>query len=146
MKRFPAATAALRRRLGARVVRTDEAELAEAGLDGSKLSVRPEARIRVRREADVGVVLALANRYRVPVTTRGRGTTLTGAAVPVHGGWVLDLLGLDAIRIDQPAITPQQERHLSRRQRSLPVGDNRMHIFDGHTPRHHRSNCQCFCI
>ncbi|PAW82650.1 MAG: FAD-linked oxidase [Opitutia bacterium Tous-C8FEB] len=103
MKRFPAATAALRRRLGARVVRTDEAELAEAGLDGSKLSFLPEARIRVRREADVGVVLALANRYRVPVTTRGRGTTLTGSAVPIHGGWVLDLLGLDAIRIDAEA-------------------------------------------
>ena len=30
MKRFPAATAALRRRLGARVVRTEEAELTEA--------------------------------------------------------------------------------------------------------------------
>ena len=103
MKRFPAATAALRRRLGARVVRTDEAELAEAAVDGSKLSFRPEARIRVRREADGGVVLALANRYRVPVTTRGRGTTLTGSAVPVHGGWVLDLLELDSFRIDSEA-------------------------------------------
>ena len=66
MKRFPAATAALRRRLGARVVRTDEAELAEAGLDGSKLSVRPEARLRLRREADVGVVPAFAQPYSFP--------------------------------------------------------------------------------
>jgi glycolate oxidase len=39
------------------------------------------------------VVLLLANRHGVPVTTRGRGTTLTGAATPVRGGWVLDLLG-----------------------------------------------------
>jgi glycolate oxidase len=49
------------------------------------------------------VVLVLANRHGIPVTTRGRGTTLTGAATPVHGGWVLDLLGLNAIAVDDEA-------------------------------------------
>jgi len=59
--------------------------------------------VRVRREADVGATLALANRYGVPVTPRGRGTTLTGAATPIHGGWVVDLLGLNRIEIDVEA-------------------------------------------
>jgi glycolate oxidase len=59
--------------------------------------------VRVRREADVGVVLELANQHGVPVTARGRGTTLTGAATPIHGGWVLDLLGLNKISIDDEA-------------------------------------------
>jgi glycolate oxidase len=102
MKSHPAATAQLKRKLGARV-RTDEAALREASFDSVKIPFRPEAVIRVRREADIGVVLELANKFRVPVTTRGRGTTLTGAATPVRGGWVVDMLALDAIAIDDEA-------------------------------------------
>lgn len=102
MKSHPAATAQLKRKLGA-IVRTDAATLREASFDSAKIPFAPEAVIRVRREAEIGVVLTLANRYRVPVTTRGRGTTLTGAATPVRGGWVLELLALDAIEIDDEA-------------------------------------------
>jgi glycolate oxidase len=102
MKLHPAATAQLKRKLGARV-RTDEAALREASFDSVKIPFRPEAVIRIRREADIGVVLELANKFRVPVTTRGRGTTLTGAATPVRGGWVVDMLALDAIAIDDEA-------------------------------------------
>jgi glycolate oxidase len=36
----------------------------------------------------------------VPVTVRGRGTSLTGSAAPARGGWVLDLHGWNRIRID----------------------------------------------
>ncbi len=97
------ATARLVRKLGAKVVRTDDTSLREASYDSAKIPFRPQAVIRVRKAADVGVVLTLANRHGVPVTTRGRGTTLTGAATPVRGGWVLDLLGLDAVRIDDEA-------------------------------------------
>jgi glycolate oxidase len=103
MKQFPVATLQLKRKLGGRVVFTDEASLREASFDSAKIPFRPLAVIRVRKEADVGVVLTLANKYRVPVTTRGRGTTLTGAATPVQGGWVLDMLGLAAIKIDDEA-------------------------------------------
>jgi len=93
------ATAQLRRKLGA-AVRTDRDARWEASFDSSKLSFLPEAVIKPRRTADIGAVLVLANRHRVPVTVRGRGTTLTGAAVPLHGGWVIDLTGLRRIRID----------------------------------------------
>ncbi len=101
--RASAATVLLKRRLGARVVFTDDASLTEASFDSAKLPFRPEAVVRVRQEAEVGVVLELANKHRVPVTTRGRGTTLTGSATPVRGGWVLDTLALDAIAIDEEA-------------------------------------------
>ncbi len=100
MKSFAKATAALKRRLGSRVVHTDEAARREASFDSSKILFEAAAVIRVRREVEVGIVLELANKFRVPVTTRGRGTTLTGAAAPVQGGWVLDTLALDKIAID----------------------------------------------
>lgn len=103
MKSFATATAALQRRLGPRVVATDGASLDVASFDSAKLPFRPAAVVRVRKASEVGVVLDLANRHRVPVTTRGRGTTLTGAATPVQGGWVLDTLLLDAITIDDEA-------------------------------------------
>lgn len=103
MKLFRAATTGLKRRLGAQVVVTDDSSLHDASFDSAKIPFRPEAVIRVRKEADVGIVLEFANRHRVPVTTRGRGTTLTGAATPVHGGWVVDTLALNAITIDREA-------------------------------------------
>lgn len=103
MPGFAAATRELLRRLGADVVRTDAAALDAASYDSSKIPFRPEAVIKPRREAQIGVVLALANRHRVPVTVRGRGTTLTGAAAPRMGGWVIDMLRLNRIRIDAEA-------------------------------------------
>ncbi len=93
------ATLQLKRRLGA-AVRTDRGACWEASFDSSKLSFLPEAVVRPRRREDVGVVLTLANRHRIPVTVRGRGTTLTGGAAPLHGGWVIDLTGLRRVRID----------------------------------------------
>ena len=102
MASLAAATRQLRRQLGTSV-RTDRAARWAASFDSSKLSYLPAAVIRPRRAADVGVVLTLANRHRVPVTVRGRGTTLTGAAVPLHGGWVLDLTALRRVRVDAEA-------------------------------------------
>lgn len=96
---FAKATAALRRALGAKV-RTDAASLYAASMDGTKLSFPCEAVVRVKAEADVGVVLALANKHGVPVTTRGSGSSLTASAAPARGGWVLDLSALRSIRID----------------------------------------------
>lgn len=100
---FASATRSLRRRLGADVVATDQASCFAASFDSSKISFVPEAVIKPRREADIGVVLTLANRHRVPVTVRGRGTTLMGSAAPVRGGWVIDMLALDGIKIDAVA-------------------------------------------
>ncbi len=100
MKSFAAATRVLQRRLGAEIVLTDEAARFAASFDSSKISFLPAAVIRPRREADIGAALELANKYGVPVTVRGRGTTLMGSAAPVDGGWVVDMLPLNKIAID----------------------------------------------
>lgn len=100
--RQSAATIALKRKLG-KLVDTSAAGCWAASFDSSKISFLPEAVITPRREADIGPVLELANKHRVPVTVRGRGTTLMGSAAPVRGGWVIDMLKLNAVRIDEDA-------------------------------------------
>jgi glycolate oxidase len=102
MKDFAAATRQLKRRLGARVDVSEKGRW-EASFDSSKVSFLPAAVISPRAEKDVGVVLTLANRARVPVTVRGRGTTLMGSAAPVRGGWVIDLRKLNKVSIDAEA-------------------------------------------
>lgn len=92
----------LRKRLGSRVDTSRQARW-QASFDSSKVSFMPEAVVTPRAEADIGAVLALANRHRVPVTVRGRGTTLMGSAAPVEGGWVVDMLRLNRIAIDADA-------------------------------------------
>ena len=96
------ATSQLKRKLGNRVATTDSARFA-ASFDGSKLSFLPEAVIAPRTEADIAVVLTLANKARVPVTVRGGGTSLTGSGSPLKGGWVLDLSKWQRIKIDADA-------------------------------------------
>ncbi len=70
-----------------------------ASFDSSKLSFPYDALVLARSEKDVGTVLKLANEYKVPVTARGRGTSLTGSASPIKGGWVLDMMKLNKIVI-----------------------------------------------
>lgn len=100
MKTHPDATRLLRRRLGAKVVRTDAKTLEIGSFDSLKIPFMPEAVIFPRNHADLAKVLALANARRVPVTVRGRGTSLTGSAAPRRGGWVVDLLAWNRMRID----------------------------------------------
>ncbi|HEY3754679.1 MAG TPA: FAD-linked oxidase C-terminal domain-containing protein [Opitutaceae bacterium] len=98
-----AATRQLVRLLGRQAVRTDADACAAAAFDSLKIPFTPAAVVRPRRREDIGAVLELANRHRVPVTPRGRGTSLTGSAAPRRGGWVIDLLGLHRIEIDETA-------------------------------------------
>ena len=72
MKTPAQVTASLKRRLGAAVDVSEKGRWA-ASFDSSKISFLPDAVITPRKEADIGVVLELANKHRVPVTVRGRG-------------------------------------------------------------------------
>ncbi len=61
----------------------------------------PEAVIRATGSEQVSRILAACTAHRVPVVARGAGTGLSGGAIPVAGGVVLDMAGLDRIiRID----------------------------------------------
>lgn len=90
---------ALARKLPGRLY-TDDNSRFHASLDNLRLSFLPDVVIRVQAAADVGVTLKLANKYSIPVTARGAGSSATGSAVPLHGGWVLDLSGLKQLKID----------------------------------------------
>jgi len=69
--------------------------------DGLKISSVPDAVIQIKESAQVGTVLKIANQYGIPVTTRGAGSSLTGGATPIQGGWVLDLSQLNHFEIDE---------------------------------------------
>lgn len=79
---------------------TDKDALFTASYDAMKVSFPPQALIQPTSPEPIGIFLKLANEYKVPVTTRGAGSNLIGAATPNLGGWVLDLSKLDGIKID----------------------------------------------
>lgn len=96
-------TRKLVRKLGTAVVLTDAASLRGASFDSSKILFKADALVRPRSIEDISATLALANRHGMPVTVRGAGTTLTGAAAPLRGGWVLDLSRWRRVRVDAEA-------------------------------------------
>jgi len=65
--------------------------------DASEHSHRPSCGVWPEAAEQVAGVLRLANREKIPVIPRGAGTGLSGMAVPVKGGIVLDLSHLNRI-------------------------------------------------
>jgi glycolate oxidase len=57
----------------------------------------PAAVVRPASTAEVSAVLRAATAHRTPVTPRGGGTGLSGAAVPVPGGLVVSFERMDAV-------------------------------------------------
>ena len=89
----------LKEKLGG-IVHIDVDSLHKASFDGLKVYFSPDAVICPQQSTQVGDVLRLANEFRIPVTTKGAGSSLTGGATPVKGGWVLDLSLLNKVEID----------------------------------------------
>jgi glycolate oxidase len=58
---------------------------------------RPQAVVLPESTEEVAAVLAAADRHRVPVTARGAGSGLSGAAIPDHDGVVLSFERMSAI-------------------------------------------------
>ena len=65
--------------------------------DASDHAHRPEAALWPTSREQITQILAFSSEHRIPVTPRGAGTSLTGAAVPVHGGVILDLCLMNRI-------------------------------------------------
>jgi glycolate oxidase len=55
------------------------------------LSYLPELVVKPRSAAEIAAILRLCNDEKIPVTPRGAGTGLSGAALPVFGGLVLSM-------------------------------------------------------
>lgn len=70
------------------------------------LRMAPEVVVKAMSTEEVSRVLAYANCEHIPVTPRGAGTGLVGAAVPALGGIVLDLSEMNRIlELDQDNLT-----------------------------------------
>lgn len=58
----------------------------------------PELLVMAQSAGEISRVLRICNENRIPVTTRGAGTGLTGAAVPLLGGVMISTERMNAIR------------------------------------------------
>jgi len=68
---------------------------------GSDISVTPYQKpsfvILPNNKEEVGKVLKIANKYRIPVTTMSGGVNVTGLTVPVEHGILIDLRRMDRV-------------------------------------------------
>ena len=81
----------LRKIFGDRNVLTEIEKIEEFASDsaGKEYAHMPEVVVKAENEDQIAQLMKLANREHIPVTPRGAGSGLAGAAVPVHGGIVL---------------------------------------------------------
>ncbi len=67
---------------------------------------RPELLILPATTAEVATIMRYAGEHNIPVTPRGQGTGLVGGAVPLHGGILLDMSGMNKIlELDEENLT-----------------------------------------
>ena len=67
---------------------------------------RPDALVKPQSTAEVSAVMKYAFAQNIPVTPRGQGTGLVGGSVPVFGGVMLDMSGMNRIlELDEDNLT-----------------------------------------
>ncbi len=94
---------ALRRIVGAVRCRTDIETRTCYAYDATRQEAMPEVVVTPKTAAEVSAVMKLAYEHAVPVYPRGAGSGLTGGAVPVRGGIVLDCCSMNRILEIDPA-------------------------------------------
>lgn len=89
--------------VGEKRLKTGEAIDVDVTHDELKTVVgQPEAWVKVHHKDEVVAIMRYAHRRHIPVTVRGSGTGLVGACVPIHGGILLDMTAMDAIKSLDP--------------------------------------------
>ncbi len=84
--------------LGDEIVSVRESDLTVHSVDKWYASNPPEAVVLATCRDDVVKTMRFASEREIPVTTRGAGVGYVGGAVPVSGGIVLSVRGMDKIR------------------------------------------------
>ncbi len=78
--------------IGEGSVFTDQESLINYGHDETEdLKFPPEVVVKPANTDEVSALLKICNRHHVPVTPRGGGTGLSGAALPIYGGVLLSM-------------------------------------------------------
>ncbi|HXC05739.1 MAG TPA: FAD-linked oxidase C-terminal domain-containing protein [Bacteroidia bacterium] len=107
MNRFskitPSITEAFRKILGESHIFTDNADLLAYGHDETEdLNFPPELVLKPRTPEEISAILKICNQEKIPVTPRGAGTGLSGAALPIYGGVILSMERFNTIlQIDE---------------------------------------------
>ncbi|MGR3317749.1 MAG: FAD-binding oxidoreductase, partial [Candidatus Anammoxibacter sp.] len=94
---FKDAIAQLKNILGKERVLDNIEERICYSFDGTKQRALPDVVVKPISTEQVSAAVKVANKFSVPVYARGAGTGLTGGAVPVNGGIVLDLMQMNKI-------------------------------------------------
>jgi glycolate oxidase len=78
--------------IGAENVFIDEDSFQKYGHDETEdLKFSPEVVVKPTNTSSVAALMKICNQYKVPVTPRGGGTGLSGAALPIYGGVLLSI-------------------------------------------------------
>ncbi|MEJ7559873.1 MAG: FAD-linked oxidase C-terminal domain-containing protein [Pedobacter sp.] len=78
--------------IGAELVFTDEESFRNYGHDETEdLKFFPEVVVKPLNTASIAALMKICNEYKIPVTPRGGGTGLSGAALPIYGGVLLSM-------------------------------------------------------
>jgi glycolate oxidase len=84
--------------LGKTLVSQDREQLDKYGRDETEdLLFLPEVVVKPESVQQVAAIAAFCNRERLPLTTRGAGTGLSGGALPVKGGVVMSMERMNRI-------------------------------------------------
>ena len=92
----PNAIEELRKIFGSRLL-TEEDVLKPYMEDESYLKARPSAVVIPEKVEEIEQLVKIAIKYGIPLTARGSGTSLSGGAVPVEGGVVVDFRRMSKI-------------------------------------------------
>ena len=84
--------------VGKEYVLTDPEDLFIYSNDATNYSHEPEAVVKPATTAEVAAVVKVAAKYNIPITARGAATCLSGGAVPLKGGLVLETVRMNRIR------------------------------------------------
>lgn len=87
----------LRQNLGVKNLLTDPADCWAYGYDNSRRHCLPQAVALPSSHDQVATAVEACNRFKIPLTTRGRGTGTTGASVPLRNGLVVSLERMDKV-------------------------------------------------
>lgn len=76
---------------------TSAAGLYAYGFDASIHHRTPDVVVRPRSTSEVSAIVKIAYEHEIPMVARGSGTALSGQAVPIRGGIVLDLSAMHRV-------------------------------------------------
>ncbi|GHV26986.1 glycolate oxidase [Synergistales bacterium] len=85
--------------VSAKNVYTDEADIESYSYDytGKIFAQRFDVLVKPGNAGQISALMKAATKHRIPVTTRGAGSGLAGAAIPIYGGIVLSMEKMNRI-------------------------------------------------